>query len=378
MLVLAAIFGGPPLVRYLKAPDIAESFGLEDAVVALRIEARGVSYLVLVDEAGTTRSARIDERGFEHSRLAWSDAGLSTGDLDNEYLLRHNDLVIMPNAQSPEAPSERARLSNDTGFVVLTGSPGGQQIAFVDPETAKTRVVDVGYVDPELAICGDSVVMVNDSGVTEVTPESVDFNGYGMFEDIEALTCGDESVYGLSAVSDPDKQRQMLRVWPRAGGAPQEFRVRYPGVLMFSVPSSLFEHGGRLYWSADSRLWTVAAPATGNAGAGVTPELDAVEAAYLSGFIDVKDPDSYEAVVGIDTGVLDSVGPRVFSAATDETWITPRKARPYDRLNRLAIMSADAVTGERRIEFEVERIDFPRRDLKVHAIAVDPEWAATR
>lgn len=378
VLVLAAIFGAPPLVRYLKAPAISEAFGLEDAVVALRIEARGVSYLVLVDEAGTTRSARIDERGFEHSRLAWSDAGLSTGDPDNEYLLRHDDLVIMPNAQSPEAPSERTRLTNGTEFVVLTGSPSGQQIAFVDPETEETRVIDVGYVDPELASCGDSVVMVNDSGASEVTPEAGDFNGFGMFDDVEALTCAYEGVYGLGAVAGPRKQTQALRVWSRAGGAPQEFRVRYPQSLMFSVPSSLFEFGGRLYWSADSRLWSVEAPATGVPGSAAAPELDAVEAAYLSGFIDVEDPYSYEAVVGIDTGVLDPVGDRVFSVATDETRITPRKARPYDRLNRLAITSTDVTTGERRIELEVGGIDFPRRDLRVHAIAVDPEWAATR
>ena len=300
-LALGVIFGGPPLVRYLKAPEISESFGLEDAVVALRVEARGVSYLVLVDEAGTTRSARLEERGFEHSRLEWSEAGLSTGDRENEYLLRHDDLVIVPNELPQEAPFERTRLTNDTGFVVLTGSPSGQQIAFVDPETEQTRVVDVGYVDPELASCGDSVVMVSDSGITEVTPESVDLNGYGIFDDIRALACGDENVYGLGAASAPDKQSQMLRVWPSAGGAPQEFRVFYPGELMSSVPSSLFETGGRLYWSADSRLWTVEAP-SGDAGAEATPELDAVEAAYLSGFLEVEDPDSYEAVVGIDTG----------------------------------------------------------------------------
>src|SRR5690606_24048207 len=94
--IWAVFFGIPAALRVLNAPPISESFGLEDAVVALRLQADDVAYLVLVNEAGDTRSVQLDERGFEHSGIAWSEAGLSTGGPGDEFLLREDGLARMP------------------------------------------------------------------------------------------------------------------------------------------------------------------------------------------------------------------------------------------------------------------------------------------
>ncbi|WP_017793755.1 hypothetical protein [Leucobacter salsicius] len=44
----------------------------------------------------------------------------------------------------------------------------------------------------------------------------------------------------------------------------------------------------------------------------------------------------------------------------------------------MLIFSVDPVSGERRVEVEIDRVDFPRREFSVHAIAVNPDWAAMR
>lgn len=378
VLVLGTIFGGPVLVRYLKAPAITESFGVEDAVVALRLEARDISYLVLVNEAGETRSVRLAERGFEEANLAWSAAGINTGDPSNEYLLRDTGLVRMKNPNPLESASERQRLITDSGFVVLTGSARGQQMAFVDAKRGSTRVMDAAYVNPRLASCGDAVVMVDEAGVTEVTADTGDFDGFGMFDGVEALACAGDGVYALGAASEGANPVQSLRVWQRSGGGPKGYQVRYPGAITSPYPSSLFAYEGRLYWAAGYRLWSVEAPSGNASESGETQNLEAVEAAELSGNVSTGDARLYDTVVGTSEGTLAVAGSRVFSVTADETWIKPRRGNSYDKLNGMAIASTDVRTGERRIEIEIDDPDFPHRDLRVRAVAVDPEWAATR
>ncbi|WP_053383514.1 hypothetical protein [Leucobacter celer] len=376
VVVLGAIFGLPPLMRYVEAPPISESFGIEDAVVALRLEARDTPYLVLVNEAGQTRSARVEERGFEHSRIAWSEAGLSTGDRGHEYLLGESGLVEMPLPASKEARSERERLVTDSGFTVLNGSAEGQEAVFVDAASGESSLVDIGYVNPEWAACGGEVVAVRESAVQTVTPSTRDFDGLGMFDGIESLACDAGRAYGLSEISDRGASRQALRVWDRATDGVGAFEVRYPEVVRGWRSSSLFAREGRLYWAVDQQLWSVRPPASGGRDPRAEGELPVVEAGpvvELGGRIG-----DYYPVVGTDEGLLAPEAGRLYGVAVDEEWVKRSKGRSYDRLDGLAIFSVDAATGERRLEIEIDDIDFPRRDLRVTAIAVDPGWATGR
>lgn len=374
-LILGAIFGGPPLVRYLKAPAISEGFGIEDAVAALRLDARDVSYLVLVNEAGETRSVRLDERGFEDSRIAWTTAGLSTGDPGHEYLLGEHGLTEIPLPGEHEGRTEQDRIATDGGFTVLMSSPREPEMAFVDAASGTLSLVDTGYSVPALASCGGEAVMVRENGVETVTPSTRDFAGLGLFDGVTALACDADRAYGMGEITDGSPSRQLLRIWDRATGVPREIEVRYPESVGQAFPESLFVREGRLYWAADWRLWSIRLPAAGDDAAvgGSRPVAEAAPAAGLSGFVGGYDP-----VVGISEGVLAQAGGRVYGVAADEEFVNPSKGPSYDKLTGLAIFSADVTTGEPRIEIEIHDIDFPRRDLHVHAIAVDPEWAAGR
>lgn len=380
-LVIGVVFGTGPLVRYLKAPAISESFGIEDAVVALRLDARDISYLVLVNEEGQTRSVRVEERGFENSKLAWSELGLSTGGPREEYLLHADGLSKFPVPDMPPSPSEQERIATDTGFTMLASSANGARAVFVDAANDSLTAVDAGYATPALAGCGDAALMVGERGVDEATPETRDFDRYGMFDDVEALACDGDRLFGLGGISDDARPREALRVWDRAGGAPREFEVRYPEAVN-GWASTPFVSEGRLVWAADWKLWSIAVPELEAGSAadadGGAPVLEAVESADLGGSVGTDDPFAYDTVVGIDDGVLAPAAGRAYSVAADEEWVKRRRGGSYDKLNGLAVFSIDPRTGERRIEIEVDDIDFPRRDLHVHAIAVDPEWAAGR
>lgn len=381
-LVLAVIIGGPPLVRYLKAPTITESFGLEDAVAALRLDAHDRSYLVLVNEAGDTRSALLEERGFERSTLLWTEAGLSTGDPTHEYLLRADDLVQMDLAtprEKQESLSERTRVATANGFAVLNGSAHGQQLVMVDAAAGGATALDIGYVNPEIASCGDSVVMVDGSGIHEVTPEANDFDRFGPFDDVEQLVCFDGRVFGLGDVSDDPQPTQLLRVWNQESGAPVEYLVRYPDRVQGWAPSSSFVQDGRLFWAVEGYLWSVELPAPDSAETGRTTVLEAEESGDLSGSIRGTDGSTlHSGVAGFGSEVVAPAAGKVFSVAADETWVQRRKSRSFDRFDSMLIFSVDPVSGERRVEVEIDRVDFPRREFSVHAIAVNPDWAATR
>ncbi|UOR00421.1 hypothetical protein MUN77_09580 [Leucobacter allii] len=383
--VWAVFFGIPAGIRFLKAPPISEGFGIEDAVVALRLDARDTSYLVLVNEAGETRSVQLEERGFENSRIAWSEAGMSTGGPTKEYLIGASGLTELPLPATDGALFEHARLITDDGFLVRAGSTiGGDVLAFVDAERRSLESVSAGYGGAALASCDGEAVTVSEDGVRSLTRESPELTGLGVFDGVGTLACDGERVYGLDEISDGARSEERLRVWDRSATGAEEILIRYPDGLIDTFPGTAFVHDGRLYWSADWRLWSIPVPENRGAHRVVTaPEgstahrepvvAEAVPAAELGGFID-----DYELVVGSDDGVLAASSGRVFGVAEEDEFVNPSKGPSYDKLLGLAIVSADVGTGEWRVEIDIDDIDFPKRDLHVHAIAVDPEWAAGR
>lgn len=313
--------------------------------------------------------------------LVWSDAGLSTGSPQHEYLLREDGLVEIPLSaakEKQESLSERTRLATDNGFAVLDGSAHGQQLVLVDSNGGDATVLDIGFVNPEIASCGDSVVMADGSGIHEVTPETRDFDRYGPFDDVEELVCADGRVYGLGDVSDDPQPTQLLRVWSEESGAPVEHLIRYPEWVSGWVPSSPFVQDERLFWAVEGYLWSVELPAPDRLETGRMPVLEARESGDLSGSIRGTDNSTlHSGVAGLGSEVVAPSAGKVFSAATDETWVRRHKARSFDRLDGMLIFSVDPATGERRVEIDIDRVDFPRREFSVHAIAVNPEWAAT-
>ncbi|WP_416447226.1 hypothetical protein AB3K78_08105 [Leucobacter sp. HNU] len=110
-IAISGIWWVPPLVQSWRTPPISDGFGIGDAVVALRLDAGGTSYLVLVDAEGRTRSAQLAERGSGESRVVWTEAGLSTGDPGHEYLLRSDGLtrLALPGPGSSRASGNGSR-----------------------------------------------------------------------------------------------------------------------------------------------------------------------------------------------------------------------------------------------------------------------------
>lgn len=381
--VLGAIFGGPAITKYLKAPPISDDFGIEDAVAAMRLDADGTSYLVLVDPQGRTRSVQLEERGFERSRIAWSGAGLSTGGPTDEYLLGAKSLTRLPLPGDLDRPTEWARFVTRDGFAVQMSTQDGQRLAFVNAKTKRLTSVKPGYAHPVLANCDGELVAVSEDGRPRtIDAGSRDISGLGTFTGVEVMTCDGDRIVGLGEISD---RAQTVRIWDRATGAQRALDVRYPEAVSTSRPDTPFVSDGRLYWAADRRLWSIpigdtalgvggSGAGSGAGSAGSAPAIaEAVDSAILTDFID-----DFEPVVGTDQGVLDRVGGRVYGVAAQEKYIDDRRGPGFDRLDRLAIFRVDARTGERRIVLDVDTLDFPRRNLHVHAIAVNPEWAAAR
>lgn len=367
--IWAVFFGVPSLVRHLNAPPISEDFGLEDAVVALRLYADDVPYLVLVDESGEARSVQLDERGFEESRLVWSDAGLSTGGPDAEYVLRADGLTRLTLPDTPESTGERARFATADGFAVYNGSAVGYDLSFIDATADRLTTTDLGYSSPTLAACDSQLVLVDETGPRTVTPQTEDFEGFDVFDGVGALVCEDDRLYGFDEIVDAkDSAHQILRTWDRASGERSEAVIRYPDTSFAWMTGTPFVWEGRLHWAADTRLWSI--PVAGGLPSG---SIEAEAGAELGGSIDDLSP-----VVGSDEDVLAHAGGRVFGVAEETDFKNPRRGPAYDQLLNLAVFSADAATGERRIELDIDGIDFPERDIHVTAIAVNPEWAARR
>jgi len=370
ILIVVAIFVAPGIIRNLKAPAISESFGIEDAVVALRLDARDTSYLVLVNEEGDTRSAKLDERGFENSGIAWSDAGLSTGGPHDEYLLHDDGLVTMPLTLSNDSLSERTRLVTDDSFLVATGSAEGSELGFIDAASGEMTTVDPGQGSFELAACDGEPVMVTESGVETVTADTTDFSAaLGLFDDVVTLVCDGDSVYGFGEINDGKRALQKLYVWDRTTGERTERIIRYPGEQFAWTTATPFVHGERLYWAADWHLWSIPLPENDPSVPASLP-IEAEEAASLGyeGGLDI--------VAGTSEGTLAHAGGTVFAVAADEKLVKPARAgESYDRLESMTIAAIDVETGERRAAIELDGIDFPERDVSVHAIAVNPAWA---
>ena len=374
--LLAGFFGVPPLARYLKAPNISTSFGTEDAVAALRLEARGVSYLVLVNEAGTTRSVRLAERGFEQSQMVWSEAGLSVGGPDDEYILHDDGLDVLPLRSANERAGERGRFATSTGFAVSLGSATGSELAEIDPSAKQVDVRDVGYAAPQLATCDGELTVVGDHGAQPVTDFSGDIEGFDVFDGVAELTCADDRLFGLSDLVDGPESRQLLRIWARAGGAPAELEIRYTEPALRSRPSSLFVRDGRPFWALDGDLWTVDRAGMDAARSGTPddrPRANAVRVAELRERIAGQSP-----VVGTDKGVLDDAGHRVYGVMTDEEYVKRRRGASYRQLAGMSVFSVDLDSGASRVEISLDDIDFPERNLRVSAIAVNPRWAENR
>jgi hypothetical protein len=367
--IWAVFFGLPAGIQMLKTPAIFDDFGLEDAVVALRLDADHQSYLTLVNDAGETRSVRLDERGSGDSRMLWTQDGLSTGGPDEEYVLGADGLTSFPLGQTVESSSERDRVATADGFAVLTGSAEGAQLSFVDVEAGHLTERDAGYTSAMLTSCeGEAVMVDGDRGTRAVTAATDDFSGSRAFTGVGSVTCDGDRVYGLDQiVDDRDDSTQVLRIWDRATGERREVEIRYPKSIQAWISGTPFVWEGRLYWAAWSTLWSVPV------GAELGDAVDVTEVADLGGFID-----DANVVAGTDEGALAAAGGRVYGVATEEKFINPRRGSAYDRLDRMVIFSADTADGDRRVELELRGIDFPKRDLLVEAIAVNPQWAAER
>lgn len=364
--VIAGLFFGlPPLVRAVTTPAISEDFALEDAVAALRIEADGTSFLVLVNEEGQARSVQPGDAGYGDAQLRWSQHGLSTAASGVEYVIRDDGIsrILLPDAQDL---SERGRFITAEGFAVYSGSAQGDRMLFIDAASGELTEVELGHTATEFASCGTDLVMVDDSGVRQVTAESDDLDGLGVFDGVRTLVCDQDRLLGFDEiVTEAENSRQTLRVWDRTSGTMTEHEITYPEPIISSEAGTPFVWEGRLHWTAGYTLWSTPLPLT----SGVI-EADAVTGPF--GGMDGLWP-----VGSTYDGLLTHAGGRLFGVATD-TEEVERRFDDYTRLLRIAIFSADVTTGERRIEIEIDEIDFPVTGVRIHAIAVDPEWAANR
>ncbi|REJ06643.1 hypothetical protein DY023_05980 [Microbacterium bovistercoris] len=360
IMIAALVLGVPALMNAFDRQWISEDVGTEDAVIALRLTAGEKSYLALLDADGTSRVARVDERGFQHSRLAWTQAGLSTGGPDAEYVL-HDDGSTKVDLKGTTSASvtESQRLPAPGGFLVANGSARGNSLAFIDAEGGSAEEIDVSFSHAEFAACDDEVVMVEFGGqLGAVTPQTRDLHGQNVFDDLPTLFCDGDRVYGLGEISeDRSRPTQSLRTWDRATGARSTAELVYPRDVSAFEAYTPFEREGRLYWTADGDLWSV--PLQGDhEGDLPSGTKKAVSSADLGPFV------GDFLTASEDQGAYAQAGRCVIGVGVD------------DEAADLGVFTVDLETGEPRIALVADDIDLSSsRSMTVTALAVKPGWA---
>jgi hypothetical protein len=380
-----------------------EDFATGDAVLALRVHEGGEdsSHLVLVSAKGETRAVELE--WLEGAQISWTENGITTSDPSHDYVIDKTGLTA--NARTSggndlQTQHEWYRVQVGSGTLVGFSPEDGSKdpfVTYIDGDSGKTttRVSRYGATSTA-AVCGERVfasgkgtdtkAFEDDSGsipesqwglaaLTSAYPH----DGTDILSTVERSAfpgttspCVDGIVY--EAWKNDDDQH-LVRVWNTATGTPAakaavDHEIVYPAddhSSRIGGPHRVTVSDGQLFWVVDNTMWSAPLPTTDAA------PIDAREVGYLEGY------------VGMDAEVLTYASSAVYTVAEDSDFHERKWARSsrfsdrvWTELTELSLLRTDLASWESSVALEVDLkdIDFPTKDVRITAMAINPEWLA--
>lgn len=378
-----------------------EDFKTGDAVMAVRL-AEGdeySGYLVLVSPKGETRSLELDD--VEGAAISWTEDGITTSDRSHDYVIDEKGLTAhkrTSDGNELETRHEWFRVPVGSGTLVGFSPENGSTdpfVTFLDGDSGKatTRVSPYGQTSTA-AVCGDRVFSSGRGAGTKAFADdsaSVPKDQWGRaaltsahpYDGADILSTLEPSAFPgttspcvdgiIYEAWENDDDQHLVRVWNTAKGTPvtevaHDHEIVYPedDSPRIGGPNRLTVSDGQVYWVVDSTMWTAPLPSAESA------PIRARELGYLEGY------------TGLDAEVLTYGSGSVYTVA-DESEYHERKwsrSRHSDRvwaeLTKLRLLRTDLATGETAsaLEVEVEDVDFPTKDVRLTALAINPRWLA--
>ncbi|MFE3998497.1 hypothetical protein ACFX43_06790 [Nocardioides sp. YIM B13467] len=376
-----------------------KDFATEDAVLAMRIQEGGEdsSYLVLVSPKGKTRAIELDR--VEGAAISWTEDGITTSDRSHDYVIDESGLTAnerTSGGDERETQHEWYRVPVGAGTLIGFSPEDGSKDPFVtyidgDSGKATTRVSPYGQTSTA-AVCGERVFssgrgtdtkafeddsgsipesQLNRAALTSAYPH----DGADILSTLEPSTfpgttspCVDGIVY---EGWENDADQHLVRVWNTAKETPAaqvavDHEIVYPEddhSSRIGGPDRVTVSDGQLFWVVSNTMWSAPLPTT---------EAAPIRARKV-GFL--------EGSVGLDAEVLAYSSHHAYTV-TNESDLHERSRRRSDRvwteLTELSLVRTDLATGKASLalEVEVKDVDFPTKDTRVTALAINPEWLA--
>ncbi|MFD4325816.1 hypothetical protein ACFWQC_14345 [Nocardioides sp. NPDC058538] len=376
-----------------------KDFATEDAVVAMRVQEGGEdsSYLVLFSADGRSRAIELD--GDEDDRVSWTKHGVTTSDRDHDYVIDGKGLSGQErtsDGESVEQTGEWFRVQVGKGTLAgFSGADGSSDSIFtyIDGATSKATTEVESYAPKTAAaVCDDHVFAPGRGTGTKAFEDDSDSvpeaewdraalvsiyprDGVDVKSTLEPsslpmgeLPCVDGIVY--EAWENNDADQHIVRTWNTAKGtsaaeAAIDHEIVYPGDAAGQIggPSAVAVKDGRLVWVVENTIWSASRPSH-TAG-----EVQAREIGRVGGYI------------GLDAEALTYSSKAAYSV-TNESDLRERHSK-YDsdvwtELTGLTLLRTDLATGKESaaLEFDVDDVDFPTKNVSVTALAINPEWLA--
>lgn len=380
-----------------------KSFGINDAVLALRVQEGDddSSYLVLVSPEGKTRAIELE--GIETAGISWTEHGITTSDPTHDYTVDEAGLTAnkrTSGGETVETDHEWYRVQVGKGTLVGFSPEDSSEdpfVTYIDGENGKatTRVAPFGDTSTA-AVCGDRVFASGRGTGTKAfaedsqsVPESqwdraaltsaYPHDGRDILSTLERSAfpgtispCVDGIVY------EPwqnESEQHFVRTWNTAKGTPAarvavDHEIVYPPGETSPIggPSAMTVVDGRLFWVVDYAMYSAPLPTT------APGPIRAHEVV-----------DNLEGYVGLDADVLAYSSKAAYTVTTDGDLHKRRKRggsghRVWTELTELNLVRTDLATGEPSIalEVDVKDVDFPTKDVYVTALSVNPEWLARK
>ncbi|WP_406029847.1 hypothetical protein OG801_16515 [Nocardioides sp. NBC_00163] len=376
-----------------------KDFATEDAVLAMRIHEGGEdsSYLVLVSAKGETRAIELGR--VEGAAISWTEDGITTSDRSHDYVIDEKGLTANERTSGGneiETQHEWYRVPVGAGTLIGFSPEDGSKDPFVtyidgDSGKATTRVSPYGQTSTA-AVCGERVFssgrgtdtkafeddsgsipesQLNRAALTSAYPH----DGADILSTLEPSTfpgttspCVDGIVY---EGWENDADQHLVRVWNTAKGTPAaqvavDHEIVYPQDDSSPIggPARVTVSDGRLFWVVDNTMWSAPLPTTEAA------PIRAREVGYLEG------------TAGLNAEVMTYASNAAYTVTNEsdlhERFTRRRSDRVWTELTELSLVRTDLATGKASLALEVgvKDVDFPTKDTRVTAMAINPEWLA--
>ncbi|TCB91597.1 hypothetical protein E0H26_25245 [Micromonospora zingiberis] len=341
---------------------------------------RNPAYVVLVQPDGSYRTVKTV--GMDLGRLAWSDAGLSFADEEQDYLLRADGLTTVPSPKTDLQQSAFA-LPGGEGFVAVynEGSPEegrytNQVVATTGAGSARYRVEGNYFTN---ALCDDTV--------------------YGISQQSGAHSAESASLPGLRSKADPQLEPEMLaRLYPSPGDGQEKvigWRSAFDtGPIVHHLPCedgvitflSAYQdadglpHTAIVSWDTDTGKYVERRLVDDNGRPLDRTELEAISydsGSLRDGKLEWFGPEGDIMATDVDTGATTRRFTTGYGPQGAQVAFTPDSiytlGDPVDRQTPVTLKQFDRTTGETLTSFTLDGIsERLSLSLVIRGVAVRP------